>query len=494
MLRVLASASVSLSILACGGDQHTSMGPGPTPTGTPSGIAILPHSTTLGIGQTVQFGAMLTFPDGSMSQTPVTWIATGGKIDDSGRYLGGPVSGNYQVIAKTSNGLADTATVILGVVISPAQSIPSVVAADPAGTTFILQAGTHLQQSVIPKSGDRFIGEPGAILDGQGVTPFAFSGGISPYASNVTIRGLRITGYQPRFQHGAVDAGGNSPSDATTGWVIDSNEVAYNGEYGIRLGNSARITNNNVHHNKRLNIAGSGKHTVIASNEIAFGNYLGAFDADFEAGGTKFTHSDGLVLRGNYVHDNVGAGLHLDLNNINTIVEANRVDHNGSEGIVLEISYKATIFNNTVTNNGWFDPRNRYNFIWNAGIGIHASTDVEVYGNTVSGNYAGVVAIEQNRSKDPADFGPHVVQNLYVHDNIITQETLPRTAGELSVGAGIATDIPGNTAIFTSRNNRYVGNTYNLGQNLHPFAWEFGVRTEAEWKSYGQDVVGIFNH
>ena len=31
-----------------------------------------------------------------------------------------------------------------------------------------------IRQSVIPKSGNRFIGEPGAVLDGQGVAPFAF--------------------------------------------------------------------------------------------------------------------------------------------------------------------------------------------------------------------------------------------------------------------------------------------------------------------------------
>jgi parallel beta-helix repeat protein len=128
-----------------------------------------------------------------------------------------------------------------------------------------------------------------------------------------------------------------------------------------------------VHRNRRLNIAGSGNNTTVASNEISFGNHLNAFDTNFEAGGTKFTYTDGLVLRGNYVHDNVGVGLHLDLNNINTIIEGNLVDPNGSDGIVVEISYKTAIFNNTVTGNGWADRRHCYVFIWNAGIGIHAS-------------------------------------------------------------------------------------------------------------------------
>ena len=473
----------------------------PDSTPSTSSVVISPESIALGVNQAVQFSVIVTLSDGSTAAPSLAWSATGGTVDTSGQYTAGTVTGTYQVIAATRDGVADTAVVTVapapptlppGIAIAPGQSIQGLVSAHPAGTTFIIKAGIHIRQSVIPKSGDRFIGEPGAVLDGQGVTPNAFSKGTPPYPSNVTISGLQITNYAPAFQGGAIDAG-YSTSEGTTGWVIDSNEVSYNDEYGIRIGNSMQITNNNVHHNRRLNLGGSGNNTLIAGNEIAFGHYLNDFDTDFEAGGTKFTNTDGLVLRGNYVHDNVGVGLHMDLNNINTIIEGNLVDHNGSDGIVVEISYKTTIFNNTVTDNGWADPRNRYAFIWNAGIGIHASPNVEVYGNIVSGNYAGVVAIEQNRSKDPANFGPHLVQNLYVHDNIITQANLPRTVGALSVGAGIATDISGNTAIFATRKNRYVGNTYHLGQNPHPFTWEFGIRTEAEWKAYGQDVTGIFN-
>ena len=81
------------------------------------------------------------------------------------------------------------------------------------------------------------------MLDGQGVTGSAFSAGTAaPYPGNVIIRGLKVTGYEPSFQRGAVDAGGSTPTEGTNGWVIDSNEVAYNGEYGIRIGNSTRIT------------------------------------------------------------------------------------------------------------------------------------------------------------------------------------------------------------------------------------------------------------
>ena len=57
----------------------------------------------------------------------------------------------------------------LGVFISPGQSIQDAVDANPAGTTFYIKAGIHRIQQVKPKDGDKFIGEPGAILSGAKV-------------------------------------------------------------------------------------------------------------------------------------------------------------------------------------------------------------------------------------------------------------------------------------------------------------------------------------
>lgn len=457
-------------------------------------------SSTLPVKQTAQATATVRDASGNVlsgqtiawtsSNTSVATVSTSGLVT--------AVAAGSATITATTGGKSGSAALtvtaaVSGVVVLPGQSIQAAVNANPAGTTFILKAGTHTRQSVIPKSGDVFQGEVGTILDGQGAA-YAFSKGGTPYPSNVTIRGLKITGYTPPMQSGAIQAGDASGvAGGTTGWVIDGNEVSYNGEYGIRIGNSSRVINNNVHHNNRLNIAGSANNALVENNEIAFGNYQNALNTNFEAGGTKFAYTDGLIVRGNYVHDNVGVGIHMDENNINTTIESNRIVSNGSEGVAIEISYATIIRNNTVTNNGWKDPRNRYTYLWNAGIGVHASQNVEIYGNTVSGNYAGIVGIEQNRSADKAVYGAHIIQNMYVHNNTVTQNTLPKTSGALSVAAGIATDIAGNTAVFTSRNNRFVGNTYYVSPNPQPFAWQFGTRTVSQWKAYGQDVSGIFN-
>jgi len=51
----------------------------------------------------------------------------------------------------------------------------------------------------------------------------------------------------------------------------------------------------------------------------------------------------------------------------------------------------------------------------------------------------------------------------------------------------------GSTAIFTSRNNRWVHNTYYLGTNAAPFEFSNGTRSAAQWRGYGQDATGLFN-
>jgi len=63
--------------------------------------------------------------------------------------------------------------------ISPGDNIPSVVSSNPAGTTFVIHAGTYrlLAGHIVAKSGDVFTGQPGAILSGAKLlTSFHHSG------------------------------------------------------------------------------------------------------------------------------------------------------------------------------------------------------------------------------------------------------------------------------------------------------------------------------
>ena len=351
--------------------------------------------------------------------------------------------------------------------------------ANPAGTAFVIKAGVHRRQSVVPKSGNQFLGEAGAVLDGEYAVQYAFTKGSAPYPSDVVIRGLVIEHYNPAVQFGAILAGGHQPADGTSGWVIENCEIRYNSTGGgLRIGHRTQVLRNNIHHNAQLGIGGVGDDALIEGNEIAYNNYQVQYDWGWEAGGTKWTRTRNLVVRGNFSHHNHGPGLWTDESNINTTYENNRVEDNFANGIFHEISYAAVIRYNTSRRNGF----GHRGWLWGAGILIAASRDVEVYGNVVEGNANGITMVQQNRGSGL--YGPHIVQNVYVHDNTIVNGPSGRT--------GAAQDI-GDNSIFTSRNNRFERNTYYLGAGPTPFDWMNAVRTPPQWLAFGHDVAGIFN-
>src|SRR5437764_9927792 len=67
------------------------------------------------------------------------------------------------------------------VTLRPGESIQRAVNASPAGTVFVLTPGTYLNQRIVPKKGNVFYGQPGAVLDGTNTTSTAFDVGGAPY-------------------------------------------------------------------------------------------------------------------------------------------------------------------------------------------------------------------------------------------------------------------------------------------------------------------------
>jgi Right handed beta helix region len=409
-----------------------------------------------------------------------------------------------------------------GSVLIPAgRDIQQVIAGYPAGTTFRIGAGIHRRQSVIPRNGDRFIGEPGAILSGAVVvdgftqdgsrwvlagrteqevahgscqsdrpgcryTTDLFLNGaplrqvlsldalapgnwyfdyaadrvymaddpagqlvelsgnsweaFSGSASNVTIANLTIERYANPAQHGAIHGGTGS------NWLVRDNLVRFNHGLGVRTGDGMQLLNNTVVSNGQLGVGGAGLNVLVQGNEIAWNNTLG-FNAGWEAGGTKFAKTQGLVVRENYVHNNNGPGLWTDIDNDDVLYEDNLVEWNGGAGISHEISYSAVIRNNTVRYNGI----NWSPWLWGAQIMIQNSAGAEVYGNevTVSADGgSGIVIIAQNRAH-------WVSADNYIHDNRIIY------LGN-SGFSGMADDTATKPACDAEANNRFDGNDYEV--------------------------------
>lgn len=298
------------------------------------------------------------------------------------------------------------------------------------------------------------------------VVPYAFIGN----AADVTINRLTIEKYAPPAQEAAIDSRANT-SDLVggIGWVITDNVVRWSHGIGISATTGAVVQGNLIYQNGQMGISARGAGVLIAENEIYENNTAG-FNRSWEAGGSKFVFTQGLVVRDNFVHDNAGAGLWTDIDNIDTRYENNRVHDNQRMGIFHEISYDAVIVGNDVRGNGFeFD-----GWLWGAGIVVAASPNVEVVGNTLAGNADGIVAIQQQRSDAPASYGPLLVENLSVHDNDLTAN-----GGSIGIGQDV-----GDNAVYTSRNNRFYDNLYGDTSGA-PFYWLNDDRTFDEWVSYG---------
>jgi parallel beta-helix repeat protein len=313
------------------------------------------------------------------------------------------------------------------------------------GTTYIVKSGTHLRNfSVQPKSGDRFCGEPGAVLDGGRSLPSAFSG----RATNVTLDSITVRDYASARQGAAVQ-----PESRASGWVVRNVSALHNSWAGLLVADGMMIWGGHYNDNDQLGIGGNEATGIVLDGldrdpgtldgpELARNHALHA-PCDFESGGMKWD-SGQVTIRNAYVHDNDCKGLWGDINAHNALIENNLVEDNRAEGILYEISQDATIRNNRIYRNG-FDSSGWY---WGGGITVASSSNVEVYGNFLSGNYNGITGSQQDRpdSTPPA----HLLTGIHVHDNMIC------ATGEGGYPAGVAAD---NGADLAARDISFTGNT-----------------------------------
>ncbi|MDP8959418.1 MAG: right-handed parallel beta-helix repeat-containing protein, partial [Actinomycetota bacterium] len=341
--------------------------------------------------------------------------------------------------------------------VEPGRSLQEAVRAHPEGTTFVLGAGVHRGQSVVPKRGNTFLGEAGAVLDGGGESR-AFHGRVA----DVTIRGLVVQNYASADLHAAIDGNGSS------GWVVAGNEVRHNRSFGIRVGTGGQVVGNYVWGNGRAGITGCcGRSGGLVEGNQLVGN---GGDLSFDSGtrsAIKVTNFTDLVVRANSVHDNPLHGIWVDIDSSEVRIEDNLVVDNGGIGIYFEISYQGLIRRNTVEANA------------TRGIFVSNSTGVEVTENLVRDNGDGISGFQGERGSGA--HGPRDLRDLWVHHNLVT----------MSAGySGITTTVAGDS-VFSEWGNRFEANTYTICGVQEPFRW-MGPRTIAEWQGLGHDSAGTW--
>ncbi len=305
------------------------------------------------------------------------------------------------------------------------------------------------------------------------VTDAAFFG----EANGVTISHLTIEKYANPAQHGAING------RTSTAWLVDNVTLRLNHGVGIHLGNQMRLINSNISGNGQMGIGANRiSDALVENNEIAANNYAG-FRINWEAGATKFARTDGLIVRGNYVHDNAGTGLWTDIDNRNTLYENNLVVNNAGSGIFHEISYDAIIRNNIVMFNGL--SKADY-MMYGAQILISTSSNAEVYGNQVvvsPEGGKGIGIMQQDRGGGDA---PWQGYNNNVHNNTIIY------MGSAGV-SGVMTDWE-EANFWALGDNRFDANTYYLTNPAsNRWRWAGQEHTWETLRALGQETNGTLN-
>ncbi len=386
-----------------------------------------------------------------------------------------PTSLSVQRAADSNVGPRATITCPAGAVnIVPGESIQRLVNMSPGATTFCVRTGVHrLTNSITPKTGNTFVGEYGAILDGTGWSTTdpdaaAFKA-LSVNVDNVTIRNLTIRNMP---QHGITIYYQDSDH-----WTIEYNEIA-NNKFGIEFAPNSTIRYNYIHHNVSSTPTASSPaerggaylcqrcdNSVLEGNEIAYN-------------GTEqkvANHSANVVFRNNFVHHNLGDGIWYDTNsNAGALIDGNRVEDNGRDGISFEASIGATIRNNTVRRSG------------DAAVFISMSQNAQIYNNTLDANFGGIQYFLNCESLSSGED----VKNNAAHDNTVvvgTQSSAYATGfGSTSCTSGQQTPYLNGDKKLTFSHNTYRVRSLAVGRY---FLWG-GWKSWNDWQALGHDVEG----
>jgi parallel beta-helix repeat protein len=232
---------------------------------------------------------------------------------------------------------------------------------------------------------------------------------------------LEVRNYNPPLQQCAIRAQGGPEYNSAGFWIVANsnwrllNLDVHHNLCGVYVQEGWLVEGNHIHHNYQIGVLGRGRNIRFLGNELAFNNHLDQHAMSNEAGGSKFVHTTNMVVEGNHVHDNHGAGLWTDINNVGTVYASNLVENNYGPGIFHEISYEAVIRNNTVRGNA--------HLFYLGGILVANSRNVEVYGNTLTGNNGGIVGLQDNRTGGTPLLGAWDVNGIDVHDNNVSWST-----------------------------------------------------------------------
>jgi len=269
-------------------------------------------------------------------------------------------------------------SLMASVSIAPGTSIQTVVNANPAGTTFVLQSGTFRMQSVVPKNGDVFVGQAGAILNGSRlVTSF----------SQEMINGVTYWVADGPSQPGTT----NGTCDATHPMCMYPEDFLMNSMPLRRVASLSSVTSGTCYFDYAaarvyFTSTPTGKVVEISTTPHAFsgsasgvtirGLTIEKYATPAQEGAIQ---GSGWTIQSNNILLNHGAGVQLASGQV---IASNDIHHNGQEGLTGGGS-KILLENNEIAYNNMLG----FAFDWEAGgVKFANSTNFTVEGNYIHDN------------------------------------------------------------------------------------------------------------
>ncbi len=365
--------------------------------------------------------------------------------------------------------------------ITTGASIQAAINASPAGTSFCIAAGTHtIAAPIVPKSGNSFVGEFGAILDGTGWTSSDLDDGffrsINTGVTGVTIKNLVIRD-GPQY--------GVNAYLSSSGWTVTYCEISGN-VTGVSVGTAGVISHNYIHHNVGVPssnpaergggiVLGGSEGAQIIDNEVAYNGV----EQKTNASGGGLNRS--IYIAHNWYHHNDGNGIWNDGDGAGTIIEYNTVeDHSNGAGIDVEYSNGVIVRNNIVRRNTGGE-----------GIYITVTKNATITGNTLSDNLFGIGLFLDFVSLYPNS--PQAAWHQDLADNTISGNTVHASVGQklgyfVLSNKGLGGTSP--TAYETNaKNNDWSSNTYFAPDtSSNWFQWDSVNKTFTTWQALPQDA------
>jgi parallel beta-helix repeat protein len=332
-----------------------------------------------------------------------------------------------------------------------------------------------ITSAITPKTGDVFVGEYGAILDGaRWTTSDPTQAALRAHnqdIDDVTIRNLVIQHMPQRGIHAFPWM--------SDGWIVEYTEIT-GGHDGIQVGNRSVVRHSWIHHNvgnpfSPIPLERGGGYVVYQATDVLFEQN----EISYNGPEQKVSLSTNVTFRDNFVHDNRWDGIWFDGDNVGSLIEGNRVEDHPGSGIFYEISGRGVIRNNVVRRSG------------EHGLFISTSKDVEIYKNWLEDNFRGIQYFVDCRSVGGGAIGWDLANDI-AHDNLVS---VGAATGSYASGLSHASDCaPTQVAAYVNGSKRlqFATNRYSVPSTIGSY-WLWGagsLRSFSDWQVLGLDRQG----